>query len=153
MDMAMVTAMDTVTVMDTEKNKSLTIAVDFDGTIVEHAYPKIGRELPFAIDTLKQLARDGHVLILWTARHGELLDEAIEYCNKRGLYFYAYNSNRPKGSLFESRTGTSNKVIADIYIDDHNLGGVPSWDVIYEMISGIKFKSARKTFWKRLFGG
>ena len=149
MDMA--TDMATDMVMATEKNKPLTIAVDFDGTIVEHVYPKIGREIPFAIDTLKQLARDGHVLILWTARTGQLLDDAIEYCSKRGLYFYAHNSNRPKGSLFESRGGTSNKVIADIYIDDHNLGGLPSWDVIYEMISGIQIKRSKTTIWDRLF--
>ena len=31
------------------------IAVDFDGTIVEHEYPRIGAEIPFAIDTLKRL--------------------------------------------------------------------------------------------------
>ena len=43
------------------------IAVDFDGTIVEHKYPKIGKELPFAIETLLDLKADGHQLILWTA--------------------------------------------------------------------------------------
>ena len=31
------------------------IAVDFDGTIVEHKYPAIGREMIFAFDTLKAL--------------------------------------------------------------------------------------------------
>ena len=31
------------------------IAVDFDGTIVEHRYPRIGEEIPFAVDTLKLL--------------------------------------------------------------------------------------------------
>ena len=31
----------------------MTIAVDFDGTIVEHKYPAIGRELPFAIEDRK----------------------------------------------------------------------------------------------------
>lgn len=41
-----------------------TIAVDFDGTIVTHEYPKIGREIPFAIETLKMLIRDQHRLIL-----------------------------------------------------------------------------------------
>jgi len=41
------------------------IAVDFDGTIVEHKYPKIGSEIPFATDTLKMLIKDGHQLILW----------------------------------------------------------------------------------------
>ena len=39
------------------------IAVDFDGTIVEHKYPKIGSEIPFATDTLKMLIKDGHQLI------------------------------------------------------------------------------------------
>ena len=29
------------------------IAVDFDGTIVEHRYPRIGEEIPVAVDTLK----------------------------------------------------------------------------------------------------
>ena len=42
------------------------IAVDFDGTIVEHKYPYIGEEKPFAVETLKQMAADGHHLILWT---------------------------------------------------------------------------------------
>ena len=38
----------------------MTIAIDFDGTIVEHRYPEIGREIPFAIETLKRLIKDGH---------------------------------------------------------------------------------------------
>ena len=45
-----------------------TIAVDFDGTIVTHEYPKIGTEIPFAIETLKMLIRDHHRLILWSVR-------------------------------------------------------------------------------------
>ena len=51
----------------------MTIAVDFDGTIVEHKYPAIGRELPFAIETLKKLRVEHHRLILWTVREGRLL--------------------------------------------------------------------------------
>ena len=61
-------------------NRGFTIAVDFDGTIVEHKYPAIGREKPFAIDTLKQLSFEGYKLILWTARDGNLLEEAVEFC-------------------------------------------------------------------------
>lgn len=52
------------------------IAVDFDGTIVEHKYPEIGRELPFAIETLKKLQQERHRLILWSVREGKLLQEA-----------------------------------------------------------------------------
>lgn len=63
------------------------IAVDFDGTIVEHKYPEIGQEVPFAIDTLKMLIKDQHRLILWSVREGALLDEAVEWCRARGVEF------------------------------------------------------------------
>ena len=69
----------------------MTIAIDFDGTIVEHRYPKIGNEIPFATDTLKMLMKDHHRLILWTVREGELLKEAVEWCRERGVEFYAIN--------------------------------------------------------------
>lgn len=116
----------------------MTIAVDFDGTIVEHAYPKIGKERPFAIETLKALTREGNKLILFTARDGELLEDAIRFCRDRGLEFYAINSNFPPGALFGDNRANPVKVIADIYIDDRNLGGIPDWGTIYEMITGIR---------------
>ena len=50
----------------------MTIAVDFDGTIVEHRYPRIGEEIPFAVETLKLLQQEKHRLILWSVREGEL---------------------------------------------------------------------------------
>ena len=149
--MAMATAMAMVMAMatDMEKSKGLTIAVDFDGTIVEHEYPKIGKEKPFAVETLRSLQEDGHTLILWTARDGELLDQAVEWCASRGLNFFAVNNNHPKNYLFQGRSDKSCKVIADIYIDDHNLGGLPDWDPIYSMISGMRRK--KRSWWKRTF--
>jgi hypothetical protein len=132
----------------------MTIAVDFDGTIVEHKYPAIGKEKPFAIETLKQLADEGNKLILWTSRDGELLQEALDFCHKRGLDFYGVNSNQPVGSLFEGRAGsTSVKVVADVYIDDKNLGGLPDWGTIHEIITGIREKQharRRKGLFRRL---
>lgn len=110
----------------------MTIAVDFDGTIVTHEYPAIGRPIPFAIEALKRLIEDGHQLILWTVREGELLDEAVRYCRERGVEFYAVNSNYPEEmpEHHEPR-----KLTADLWIDDRNLGGLPEWGVIYSMIS------------------
>ena len=69
----------------------MTIAVDFDGTIVEHRYPEIGKELPFATQTLRMLIEQRHKLILWTVREGQLLEDAVEWCRKRGVEFYAIN--------------------------------------------------------------
>ena len=132
----------------------MTIAVDFDGTIVEHKYPAIGKELPFAIETLKTLAEEGHKLILWTSRDGELLEEALKFCKERGLEFYAVNSNYPPGALFTNKAGKSCKVVADVYIDDRNIGGLPDWGLIHEMITGIREEKhqARRRRRFRLFG-
>lgn len=71
----------------------MVIAVDFDGTIVEHKYPRIGKEIPFAIATLKRLQEEGHRIILWTVREGDLLQQAVDFCRERGLEFYAVNAN------------------------------------------------------------
>ena len=126
----------------------MTIAVDFDGTIVEHAYPKIGREKPFALDTLRMLASEGHKLILWTSRDGELLEEAVEYCRRGGVEFYAINSNTPQKGLDFGKNGLSVKVTADVYIDDRNIGGIPDWGTIYSIISG-KREEKRKRYRKK----
>ena len=110
----------------------MTIAVDFDGTIVEHRYPKIGEEIPFATETLKILAQERHKLILWTVREGELLEEAIEWCRQRGVFFYSVNKDYPEEE--KSHNGFSRTLKADLFIDDRNLGGLPDWGTIYQMI-------------------
>jgi hypothetical protein len=107
------------------------IAVDFDGTIVEHCYPAIGKELPFALETIKALQMKQHRIILWTFRAGKELDEAVEFCAKRGVEFYAVNSNYPEERYNET---ISRKINADLYIDDRNIGGLPGWGQIYRMI-------------------
>ena len=142
------------------------IAVDFDGTIVEHKYPKIGKEIPFAIETLKRLQAERHTLILWSVREGELLKEAVKWCRDRGLEFYAVNSNHPE-DYYEGEDDSARlsprKLKADIFIDDRNLGGLPDWGVIYSIVSeGLTFRdyylkmtnpsspNGRESFWSRL---
>lgn len=107
------------------------IAVDFDGTIVKHKYPSIGEEIPFALKTLKLLQQNGHKLILWTHRFGKELEEAVIFCEKRGLIFYAINNNY-EGEEFDNTY--SRKIYADVFIDDRNLLGIPEWGRIYELI-------------------
>lgn len=110
----------------------MVIAVDFDGTIVEHKYPAIGRELPFATETLRMLIRDRHKLILWSVREGRLLDEAVEWCRERGVEFYAVNRDYPEES--REHDSFSRKLKADLFIDDRNIGGLPDWGTIYQMV-------------------
>ena len=114
----------------------MVIAVDFDGTIVEHRYPRIGEEIPFAVETLKLLQQDKHRLILWSVREGELLNEAVEWCKERGLEFYSVNKDYPEEE--KRHLGFSRKLKADVFIDDRNLGGLPDWGLIYQMIKEKK---------------
>ena len=114
----------------------MAIAIDFDGTIVEHRYPEIGPEIPFAVDTLKMLINDRHRLILWSVREGVLLEEAVEYCRKRGVEFYAVNKDYPEEKTTDRNF--SRKLKVDLFIDDRNLGGIPDWGTIYRMINEKK---------------
>ena len=113
----------------------MVIAVDFDGTIVDHRYPEIGEERPFAIETLKMLIRDRHRLILWTVRTGKLLDEAVEWCRQRGVEFYAVNKDYPEETQKNNPHYSRKLNSIDYFIDDRNIGGLPDWGTIYRMIS------------------
>lgn len=94
------------------------IAVDFDGTIVEHKFPNIGKVKIGAIEQLINFQNDGCKLILWTCREdvkeGNFLTEAVEFCRERGLEFDAINCNLPESGLYTD----SRKIYADLYIDD-----------------------------------
>ena len=137
----------------------MVIAVDFDGTIVEHKYPEIGKERMFAFQTLKMLIAEGHLLILWTIRHGKELDDAVQYCKKNGVEFYAINSNYPD-EIFD---GTfSRKINADLFIDDRNVGGFLGWGEIWQEVmkiapskgdkfGNINYKTDNRSFWRRFF--
>lgn len=110
---------------------SKVIAVDFDGTIVEHKYPQIGKEMLFAFATLKALQLKGHKLILWTIRTGDLLQEAVDYCKQNGVEFYAVNKNYPEEELDEK---TSRKLNADVFIDDRSIGGFIGWSEVWQTL-------------------
>lgn len=118
------------------------IAIDFDGTIVDHQYPDIGKEVPGAFQWMKRFQSAGCRLILWTmrsdgARQGPTLTQAVEYCRKNGVEFLGTNQN-PEQIDWTS----SPKAYAHLYIDDAAFGcplrinprrgGRPfvDWDVI-----------------------
>ena len=111
------------------------VAVDFDGTIVEHAYPIIGKERTNAIFYLKRLKFEFPEIqyILWTCREGKQLEDAVDWCKHKGVSFDAVNSNIVD---FGSTLAVS-KIYADIYVDDRNLEGIPEWNDIYVRIKSM----------------
>jgi len=125
------------------------IAIDFDGTIVEHRFPSIGRTRPLAFKVLKALQDRNHRLILWTYRSGPKLEEAVQFCRSHGIEFYAVNKNYPEE---EWSKDDSRKILADMYIDDRNFGGIPSWIEIFKEIcpeEDLDSTHQTKSWWKR----
>lgn len=92
------------------------IAVDFDGTLCQNAWPDIGWPRTAVIDYLRARKQQGDKLILWTNRRSERLSEAVQWCRDRGIEFDAVNENLPE--MVEKFGGDCRKVFADVYLDD-----------------------------------
>ena len=97
--------------------KDVYIAVDFDGTCVEHEFPAIGRTVPHCVSTLKWLHSQGAKLILHTMRSGEFLQAAVNWFGMYEIPLFGINNNPTQ------KTWTASpKTYAHIYIDDAALG-------------------------------
>ncbi|MBP3455738.1 MAG: hypothetical protein J6K38_05680 [Alistipes sp.] len=97
-------------------SRGVTIAVDFDGTCVEHEYPHIGADAEGAAEVLRELVANDCKLILYTMRSGALLEKAANWFKERNIPLYGINEN-PSQTWSDSR-----KVHANLYIDDSALG-------------------------------
>ena len=95
------------------------IAVDFDGTLCENAWPDIGAANKTAIMCLQEWQSRGDSLILWTCRVGDKLDAAVKWCAEHGLVFDAVNENLP--SIIRKFGGDCRKIYADLYIVDKGI--------------------------------
>ena len=97
-------------------------AIDFDGTIVENKFPEIGELKPEAETFIRALQERGDKWILYTMREGEVLEEALAFLRKNDLIPDAVNDNLPE--MCEFYHNNPRKVFANVYIDDHNAGGL-----------------------------
>lgn len=111
--------------------RKLTIAVDFDGTLVEHKFPVIGEAYPGAFEAVLALQSQGHDIMLFTCREdveeSNYLTEAVEYCRSKGVEFVSVNENTP---YYKAKGFACRKPYFDILIDDRS-GFLPEyWDNI-----------------------
>lgn len=95
------------------------IAIDFDGTLCENEYPKIGEPNMDIIDYILRCQLNGDKVILWTCRTDKILKEAIDWCLYKGLVFDAVNENLPE--IIDIFGGDTRKIFANVYIDDRNV--------------------------------
>lgn len=114
------------------------IAVDFDGTLSMGPYPEIGNPKPYAVEMMNKLKNDGHYIILWTCRRGERLEDALNWLLEQGIPFDRINAHEPQNL---ARYGDDpRKIYAHCYIDDKQVGGLPTWPEIYEYITNEEKK-------------
>lgn len=123
------------------------IAIDFDGTLVENEYPKIGKFKKGAIETLAKLYNEGHYLIIWTCRSGRALSACEQYLKKNNVKYHIINQSNPE-NLAAHQWIDTRKVYADTYIDDKNLGFKVDWEKIYKDVQ--KLNGTYAPYWKRL---
>lgn len=104
------------------------IAIDFDGTIHSGQWPAIGEPLPGAKEAINNLRAEGHYIIIWTCREGQQQTEMVNWLLQQGIGFDRVNDHEPRNlTVYGS---DSRKVYAHVYINDKNLGGLPSWGEI-----------------------
>jgi len=107
----------------------MTICIDFDGTVVTHEYPAVGKDIG-AVPVLKKLIENGHQLILYTMRSyiegispvtNKLqdggLNDAVKWFADNEIPLYGINEN-PSQAVWTA----SKKPYAQLYIDDAALG-------------------------------
>ena len=92
------------------------LILDFDGTVVTHDYPSIGKDIG-AIPVLKELVRNNHKLILFTMRSGKELDDAVEWFKTNDIPLYGIQKNPT-----QHEWTTSPKAYGQLIIDDAALG-------------------------------
>jgi len=95
----------------------MTFNIDFNGTVVKHEYPKVGGQIPNAVNVLKKLSDKGHQLILFTMRSGKELDEAVKWFDDNEIKLFGKNTNPTQHTWTKSP-----KSYAHIMIDDSALG-------------------------------
>jgi len=115
--------------------KKLVIGLDFDGTVVKSAYPKIGKPKFLALPILRWLMQR-HTVVLWTCRSGQYLDDALRWCRDNGLRFEFVNCN-----IFDrirAYGGDCRKLSCDILVDD--TAGVIFWPwvVVRTLLKEVK---------------
>lgn len=126
--------------------RKLTLAIDFDGTIVQDAYPNIGSLLPFAKETIRLLYYDYNCdIVIWTCRSGKEELDCEKFLIENNIPFTTINKNTP-AVIQRWNSDDSRKVYADIYIDDRSqfADKYIDWPDILSFITKYKIKYSYK---------
>ena len=115
--------------------KKLVIGLDFDGTVVKSAYPKIGKPKFLSLPILRWLMQR-HTVVLWTCRSGQHLDDALRWCRDNGLRFEFVNCNT--FDRIRAYGGDCRKLSCDILVDDKAGVIVCPWEDVWTLRQEVK---------------
>jgi hypothetical protein len=119
------------------------IAIDFDGTLhTGSKWPDVGAPAPYAKEIMQQLKKEGHYLIIWTCREGKSQTDMVNWLLEHNIPFDRVNEHKPGSEVPYGYT--ARKVYADLYIDDKQVGGLPTWNEIYKYILRAEIKRNRE---------
>lgn len=99
------------------------VAVDFDGTLAVTKFPEIIKPIPKMIKHCKRIQKEGAILILYTCRRGQDLQDAVDWCAAQGLVFDYVNENTAENIARYDGKDTR-KIFAHEYIDDKAINPV-----------------------------
>lgn len=92
------------------------IVIDFDGTVVTHDYPRVGKNIG-AVPVLRKLVDKKHQLILFTMRSGKELDQAVNWFKENDIPLFGIQTNPT-----QHEWTSSPKAYGQLIIDDAALG-------------------------------
>jgi len=100
------------------------IVVDFDGTVVTHDYPRVGKDIG-AVPLLKKLVENKHQLILFTMRSGKELEDAVKWFADNEITLFGIQTNPTQHEWTDSP-----KAYGQLIIDDAALGCPLIWTTL-----------------------
>lgn len=77
------------------------IVWDLDGVLAEHAWPEVGKPIPWAIEAFKEYQRAGHLCIIYTARDTWHLRQIRAFCVGAGIIPDQIVCGKPLGVLVD----------------------------------------------------
>ena len=118
--------------------KKFVLAIDFDGTIATESFPEVGTLIKDADVIIRKLYEEGHDVIINTCRTGRFEGMAQDFLDENNIPYHYINNNLPR--MIEFYKQDCRKISADIYIDNRNIGGLPSWKDIYNQIQIMSYE-------------
>ena len=128
-------------------HRHFTVSIDFDDTIADEAFPKVGDLKKDADKYINMMYDLGFNIIINTCRADHFQQHAEDFLKEKGIKYHQINCNLPQSVDYYKQD--CRKISADVYIDDKCLMGLPdTWEEIFY----LTIEKANKYYEKATLG-